>query len=201
MPARALDNPLVVPLLGLLLESPMHPYQLLGELEGRGKDATVAVNRGSVYDLVKALAAAGWIAVHGTAQAGNRPPRTLYALTQSGREELVRRLDAQLRTPRREYPQFLTAVSYVGVLGPDKAVAALTERATALRARIDDDEARLASAQERVPELFVIETEYAVHMLRGELAWVDDVVDRIRSGRLVWPTATPATEQAVEGRA
>jgi DNA-binding PadR family transcriptional regulator len=188
MPGRALDNPLVVAILGLLLESPMHPYQLWSELAGRRKDPTVAVNRGSVYDLIKVLAAEEWIAVHGKARAGNRPTRTAYALTPMGYDELVRRLDKQLRTPRPEYPQFLTAVSYVGAVGPDAAVDALTERAAALRARIVDDEARRAAALHQVPELFVIEAEYAVHMLRSELAWVIDLVEHIRTGRLAWPT-------------
>ncbi|HEY8526894.1 MAG TPA: PadR family transcriptional regulator [Acidimicrobiales bacterium] len=187
MSGRALDNPLVVPILGLLLEGPKHPYEVWRELAGPGRDPTVAVNRASVYDLVKALAAENWIAVHGTARAGNRPTRTVYALTPAGHDELVRRLDEQLRTPRREFPQFLTAVGYVGALGPEAAVAALTERAAALRARIAEDEARLAAARRRVPELFVIEADYALHMVRSELVWVDDLIRRIRTGGLAWP--------------
>src|ERR1051325_8812991 len=106
MPRDALANLIVLPALGALLERPMHPYQLARTLAERG----VPVNRGSLYDLVEAMARAGWIEAQAVERTGARPERTPYALTEEGRAELVRRLDAQLRTPRREFPEFLGAI-------------------------------------------------------------------------------------------
>ena len=184
MPRDALANPVVLAALGALLERPMHPYQLAGVLAGRG----VPANRGSLYDTLEATTRAGWTEPRPAQRDGTRPQRTPYALTEAGRAELARRLDRQVREPRREFPEFLGAVSHLGVLGPERAAEALTERAGRLAALIADDQRRLDEALARnVPRLFVIEAEYALALLRAERAWALAVADDITSGRLAWP--------------
>jgi DNA-binding PadR family transcriptional regulator len=185
-----LDNPLVLAVLGLLLEAPKHPYQMHAELLARGKDQAAVVNRGSLYDVVEKLAETGWIAPQERERSGNRPERTTYVLTPAGHEELVTRLDHQIRTPKRDLPQFLGAISYLGALGPTGAADALTERAGHLRERITTDEHRLGEAHgSGVPRLFVIEAEYALSQVRAELDWVTAITDEIRQGTLSWPTS------------
>jgi len=185
MPRDALANPVVLAALGALLERPMHPYELAGVLTGRG----VPANRGSLYDTLEAMARAGWVEPRPAQREGARPQRTPYALTQAGQAELARRLDAQVRQPRREFPEFLGAVSHLGVLGPRRAAQALTERAGRLGALIAHDQRRLDEAlAQDVPRLFVIEAEYALALLRAEQAWALAVADDITSGRLAWPS-------------
>jgi len=185
MPRDALANPVVLATLGALLERPMHAYELTGVLAGRG----VPVNRGSIYDTLDATTRAGWTQARPAEQAGARPQRIPYALTPAGQAELARRLDAQVRTPHREFPEFLGAVSHLGVLGPERAAGALAERAGRLDGLIADGEQRLAEAlgSGGAPRLFVIEAEYALAMLRAERDWVLALADDIDSGRLVWP--------------
>jgi DNA-binding PadR family transcriptional regulator len=189
MPGDALANPVALAALGALLERPMHPYQLAGVLAGRG----VPVNRGSLYDTVDAMRRAGWIEPRPAEREGTRPRRTSYVLTEAGRAELTRRLDAQVRTPRREFPEFLGAVSHLGVLGPERAADALAERARRLAALITEDQRRLdeALAGGGVPRLFVIEAEYALAMLRAEWDWVLALAGDTSSGRLAWPRHDP----------
>jgi DNA-binding PadR family transcriptional regulator len=185
MPRNALDNPIALAALGALLERPMHPYQLADVLAGRG----VPVNRGSLYDTVDAMTRAGWIIQRPAERAGARPQRTPYAVTGVGRSELVRRLDARIRTPHREFPAFQGAVSQLGVLGPERAADALGERARRLAAFIAEDRRRLDEALDggSAPRLSVIEAEYALAMLRAELRWVLALARDIASGRLAWP--------------
>jgi DNA-binding PadR family transcriptional regulator len=181
MPRDALANPVVVPALGALLERPMHAYQLATVLGERG----VPANRGSLYDTLEAMERAGWVTPRPAEQDGARPLRTPYALTDAGREELVGRLGTQIRTPRREFPEFLGAVSHLGVLGPHGAVAALRERADRLAGRIAEVRRALAAAQ--APRLFVIEAEYSLHIDESEQTWVLDLITQIESGELAWP--------------
>lgn len=185
MPRDALANPIALAALGALLERPMHPYQLVGVLTERG----VPVNRGSLYNTVEAMTRAGWVEPRPAEREGARPQRTPYALTETGRAELVRRLDSRIRAPRREYPEFLGAVSHLGVLGPKRAADALRERAERLTVLLTDDQRRLDEALQggSVPRLFVIEAEYALALLRAERDWVLAVVEDITSGRLAWP--------------
>ncbi|WP_327290489.1 PadR family transcriptional regulator [Streptomyces sp. NBC_01198] len=194
MPRRALDNPIVLAVLGLLLEQPSHPHQMLAELRKRSDNHAAAITRGTLYNTVAALVEAGWLASQGQQRLGNRPERTVYALTQEGLGELVRRLDSQIRNPEREFSQFLGAVTYLGALGVTGAVEALVERGQRLRQRTGADEERLAKALAAgVPRLHVIEAEYALCLARAEMAWVDSVIDEIRTGSLPWPTAAATT--------
>ncbi|NED86247.1 PadR family transcriptional regulator, partial [Streptomyces sp. SID11233] len=80
MPRRALDNPLVPDLLGLLLEGDAHPHQLLAALQTDGGARASVAHRGTVYNTVAALAEAGWITPLGREREGNRPERTVYTL-------------------------------------------------------------------------------------------------------------------------
>lgn len=185
MPRDALANPVVLAALGALLERPMHAYQLTGVLAERG----VPVNRGSLYDTLDATTRAGWTEPRAPERAGARPQRIPYALTEAGRAELARRLDAQVRAPHQEFPEFLGAVSHIGVLGPERAAEALAERAGRLDALIVGNQQRLDEtlARTSVPRLFVIEADYALAMLRAERDWVLALAEDIRTGRLAWP--------------
>ncbi len=60
MPRRALDNPIVPAVLGLLLEQPSHPHKLLADLRARSESHASAATRGTLYNTVAALAEAGW---------------------------------------------------------------------------------------------------------------------------------------------
>jgi DNA-binding PadR family transcriptional regulator len=196
MPRDALANPVVLAALGVLLERPMHVYQLAGVLAGHG----VPANRGSLYDTLEAMTRAGWTEPRPAQRGGGRPQRIPYALTPAGRAELARRLDRQVREPRREFPEFFGAVSHLGVLGQERAAEALTERAGRLAALIADDQRRLEEVlgSESVPRLFVIEAEYALAMLRAERDWVLALAQDITSGRLAWPRRPPRQDNERE---
>lgn len=189
MPRRTLDHPLVPAVLGVLLEGPAHPYQILTALRERGENHASALNRGTLYHLVDALAGAGWVRARDRERAGNRPERTVYVLTPEGTSELIRRLDALVRTPEREFSAFLGAVAHLGALGPQGASDALGERLRRLRERTAGDEQALATTlAQGTPRLFVIEAEYALELARAEAAWIEAVLADIRDGTLPWPT-------------
>ncbi|MBD0690686.1 PadR family transcriptional regulator [Streptomyces sp. CBMA123] len=182
-------NTLALAVLGLLLEQPMHPHALAGTLRERGMERAFKLTTGSLYDTVRALTRDGWIEADGTEQVGNRPARTVYRHTPAGRDGFTDWLDELIREPSPEYPRFLSAVGYLGALGPARAAEALRERAAALRERItrDAEAYRVAREEHDAPRLFVIEAEYAAAMAQSELAWVERTADEIEHGTLTWP--------------
>jgi DNA-binding PadR family transcriptional regulator len=189
MPKDALANPVTLAALGALEVRPMHPYELAKVLFERG----VPVNRGSIYDTVEAMTRAGWLRPKPSEREGARPQRTRYAITKDGHGELVRRVDAQVRVPRQEFPEFLGAVGHLDVLGPSGAMDALHERAERLAEMIAAGQARFDQAEDGggVPRLFVIEAEYSLEMLRAERTWVLALIEDIASERLAWPRPRP----------
>jgi DNA-binding PadR family transcriptional regulator len=194
------SNALGLAVLGLLLESPMHPHAMAANLRERGMDRVFKVTTGSLYDVVRALERAEWIEARETVRVGRRPERTVYQHTLLGRTEFVRWVDELVRVPaEEEYPKFLSAVSYLGALGPDGAASALRERASRLRTMVDDIRQghRAVLNAGEVPRLFVVEAEYAVRMYEAELGWIEEVIDDIETGRLAWPE--PDTNEAQAG--
>lgn len=189
MRRRPVSNLLALAILGLLLERPMHPYEIATTLRERHKDSSFKITTGSLYDTIAALARNEWIAEQHTSRAGNRPERTVYAHTELGQREFVRWLDELIRAPTPEYPKFIAAVSYLGALGRDRARAALAERAERLAAQIERYERVLADTvgAGRTPRLFMIEVECAAHAARSELDWTRQTIVDIDDGTLFWP--------------
>ncbi|MFI1801925.1 PadR family transcriptional regulator [Streptomyces sp. NPDC020379] len=189
MTAKRPANPLALAVLGLLLEQPMHPHAIATALRERQMDLAFKLTTGSLYDTVRALARDGWIEATDTEQVGGRPTRTVYRHTREGQRCFTEWLDEIIREPSREYPKFLSAVSYLGVLGQQRAARALRERAAALKVRISEGEQAYRAAREKhkAPRLFVIEAEYAQAMLQAELQWVLCTAEEIEQGTLEWP--------------
>lgn len=198
---RKVSNPLGLAVLGLLVESPAHPHAMAAALRERGLDRAFKVTTGSLYDVVRALERAGWIEAQETVRVGARPERTVYRHTEEGREEFVRWVDDLIRVPADEYPKFVSAVSYLGALGPDGAAAALRERSGRVRTSLEElrREHREVLESGKAPRLFLVEVEYAVRMRETELGWIDEIVDDIETGRLAWPPPGTGRDDGAEG--
>ncbi len=125
-------SPLMLMVLVLLAEAPMHPYEMQRLMQWRGKDQVVRVQRGSLYPAVERLANAGLIEPLETARDGRRPERTVYQLTEEGRETAETWLVTMIRTVRNEYPDFPAALSFLPMLSAGDARAQLTARLLSL---------------------------------------------------------------------
>jgi DNA-binding PadR family transcriptional regulator len=189
-------NPLALAVLALLFERPMHPYEMAATLKQRNKDESIKIRYGSLYTVIELLVKRGFIAAMETSREGKRPERTVFALTSSGCDELRAWMQDLLRQPLKEYPQFAAGLSLMPVLTPEEAVALLRQRALHLTAEVTRIEAHLAAVLQqevpitpdelppllvgkKFPPLFVIEAEYALALMRAELAFVNELVRRI----------------------
>src|SRR5215469_1445154 len=85
---RKVSNLLGLAVLSYLSQEPMHPYALGRALREHGDARSIKYNPGSLYTVVRQLAAAGLIAEQQTGRDGLRPEHTVYALTEAGRREL-----------------------------------------------------------------------------------------------------------------
>jgi DNA-binding PadR family transcriptional regulator len=173
MAAARLSNPLALAILASLAERPMHPYEISATLKERGKDQSVKLNFGSLYSVVGMLDKNGFIRVEGTSRDGNRPERTVYAITDDGRATLDGWLSELLRNPAKEYLSLEAALSWMPLFAPSRVHDLLAERVRRLDVRIAGTEADLATPfVAALPRLFVIEAEYYLTMMRAERAFV-----------------------------
>jgi DNA-binding PadR family transcriptional regulator len=178
------SNPLSLAVLVCLLERPMHPYEMATVMRQRGKEDSFKLNYGSLYTVVKALTKAGLIEARETEREGRRPERTVYGLTEAGHVELIDWLSEMLSTPAKEYPRFEGALSMIAALPPDDAAALLGDRCTRIQIQLTQQRSVLQLMAQEIPELFSLETAYAVSQLEAELAWVQQLREKIASGEL-----------------
>jgi len=181
MSRSSLSNPLALAVLATLSEEPMHPYRITQVLRERGKEHSIRLNWGSLYSVIASLEKNGLIEATHSERAGSRPERTVYAVTDAGREAALSWLRRIIEVPAKEYPDFEAGLSLIMLLGPDEAAALLTRRLEGLDARIADARA----AQDLpLPEIFLVEARFELAMLEAERAFVADLVARLATGRV-----------------
>lgn len=181
---RKLSNPLALAVMVFLGERPMHPYEIARLLRQRGKEHSIKINYGSLYTVVQNLEKHGFVEVAGVQRQGNRPERTLYGLTADGRTEMHDWLADMVAVPAREYPDFEAALSLIMALHPDEVIELLTERIATLEVQAAAVRGVLRKLDGELPQLFLIETEFQVHMIEAQAAWVRGLLARLTDGSL-----------------
>ena len=181
MPLDALANRLVLPLLGLLVERPAHPYELAARLNERYP--FLATQRSSVTTLAKSLVEAGLIRPQRSKRVGNRPARQAYELTDAGLKEFRARVTAQIEDAPAASARFTLGLAYIGILPRTTAAAALRRRVVSRRAELD----AISTLQPGAIEVHMIEMAYWKAVLKAEVQWLSTFIDRITSRDIDWP--------------
>jgi len=184
---RKVGNLLALAVLSQLSQQPMHPYELGRNLREHGDDRSIKFNHGSLYMVVGQLARAGFIAEQETSRGGQRPERTVYALTDAGRDELRDWLRELVEQPQHEYPAFVTALSLLAALTPGEVLGLLRGRLGRLAKQQAGIRALIETAQaDGVPGLFLVEEEYRLAVLDTEKAFVGQLIQRISDPATEW---------------
>ncbi|MEV6403576.1 PadR family transcriptional regulator [Streptomyces bobili] len=181
---RKLGNPLALAVMTTLWQKPMHPYEIAQTLRSQGKDASTKTNYGSLYTVVQNLEKHGFVEVTGVERQGNRPERTVYGLTDAGREEMAEWLSDLIAIPAKEYPIFESALSLMAALPPDEVARLLEMRLASLEVQVASGRGALEKLYETLPRLFLVEVEYQLHMVEAQAQWVRGFLDEVRQGSL-----------------
>jgi DNA-binding PadR family transcriptional regulator len=182
-------TPLAVSVLALLHERPMHPYEMYQVLTERHEDEIVKLRPGSLYHTVERLARLGHLRASGTDRAGNRPERTTYELTSTGRAALRWRLLEMLNAPVNEYPEFPLALSEAHNLGSDQVVNQLQQRVELLDADIARSRELIGQARDQgVLETYWMAADYLAAVKTAERDWLVNLIHRLEHKELEWPT-------------
>lgn len=200
-------TPLAVAVLNLLVERPMHPYEMRVLMRDRGHQRVVRLTGPSVYDTIERLCGLGLAKAGETNREGRRPERTIYRITPAGRSAIREWVRDALTEPIPEYPRFAVALAFAAAIvvpdgvapteltaeaveaGRREVISLLEQRARGLEAEIAANGARIEAALARpnLPRIFLIEDEYRQAMRHAELDWVRQLASDIQHGD-VWPT-------------
>ncbi len=180
---RFARTPAALVVLNLLCERPRHPYAMRILVRERGITSVVKMGSSSIYDAVERLERAGLIEAGSTSREGRRPERTVYAITDAGRDELQIWMAELLSEPVEEYPQFAAALAFVIGQGRERTLVLLRLRLVRLESLIACG-AKVMEAMRSMPRIIAIEGEYNQALRVAEQAWLRGVVDDIAAGRL-----------------
>jgi hypothetical protein len=113
---------------------------------------------------------------------GAHPERTIYRITDAGREELVDWVRELIAVPEREQPRFEAGLSVWGVIPPDEVTGLLQRRLALLEQEVADQRKALAGCSPEVPRLFLVESEYDLAIREAEMNWTRSLLDELTTG-------------------
>ncbi|MFM9451385.1 PadR family transcriptional regulator [Streptomyces europaeiscabiei] len=182
------SSPLALTVLALLHYKPLHPYGIQRLVKDWGKEQVVNVRqRASLYRTIERLSGDGLIAVRETERDQQYPERTVYEVTDAGRATARAWLEQMLTVPKEEFPEFPAALSNLLLLTSDEMADVLERRVDALAEKLGGLEAAMATeAEQGLPRITRLESEYLRAVTAAELEWVRAVVEDLRAGRLSW---------------
>jgi DNA-binding PadR family transcriptional regulator len=154
----------------------------------RGKNSAVNLpTRSSLYQLLSRLVRAELIAAAAIEKDGAHPDRTVYALTDRGRETAVAWLLEYLAAGDSERAGFIAALSSIVMVAPGDALDSLRRRRGALAAASSAVAEEIAVGERLgLPRLFQLDEHYRAQSLARDIEWLDELIGDLASGRLDW---------------
>lgn len=171
-------NPVRLLVLGLLANGPLHGHQIRRMAELAGIETWGDVKVGALYGMLHRLEAEDLIEPLRTEQDGNRPQRTVYAITDAGRAELAVHLDRALTQPTVQSNTVEAALKWPGGLDLAGLQDRLAQRRTALANKLAELVAGrdLHQREDHLSAASLAGYRRAELHLEAELAWQDELV-------------------------
>ena len=165
-------------ILGLIIEQPMHGYQIEQVIEARGMREWTDIGFSSIYYILKKLEERGLVTSQLEQTEGRGPARKVFHPTDAGREEWYRRALDTLREPARLPAPFLLGLSGFPAYDPVEARSALRGYLTKLEVRRTHLLER-AESQQPLPPHVTAMFSYSQSMIEAEIAWLKQFIAQI----------------------
>ncbi|MFC2029502.1 DUF4388 domain-containing protein [Chloroflexota bacterium] len=167
-------------LLGLLLDRPMHGYELYQQIQTERIDAWFNVSMAGVYYSLGKLRDQGLVAE--TRQRGGRSARkSIYRLTEEGRTAFFKAMDEQAVSHQEIFLDYDLVIFLLNRLPLQRAISLLDQRREHLAQQVQ--RAHLALAEERDngrSPLKLAVLDHKRRFLEMEQAWLADVIRDIQ---------------------
>ncbi|MBO7746436.1 PadR family transcriptional regulator [Paenibacillus sp. MWE-103] len=173
-------------ILGLLMEHDRHPYEIRQTIKLRNWNESFKLRDGSLYYAVDQLRQDGLIeAAEVVAVPGeNRPDKTIYRITDKGREAFYLLLNEQFKlTSYPQHPLFL-AMPFVRHGHPGTIEELVVKQLEACEARIARMKAILELKGDIIPRGSSLMIEGFIQFGETEKAWLERLLAETRSGKL-----------------
>jgi len=172
-------------ILGVLKNRPLHGYEVRHELELWSAEQWANVAYGSIYFALKKMAEEGLVEAVGTDQIGNRPARTIYAITERGRAEFERLLREYWWQYKPVIDPFQVALTFMDQLPRDELLAALRHRSERLRSFLSAFNYMVTGKiGGETPRHIAENLRLAMSHDETELRWIEAAIGKVERGEL-----------------
>jgi DNA-binding PadR family transcriptional regulator len=171
-------------ILGLLLEKEMHPYEVQQAVNERQMTHYIKMANGSLYYAFEQLEKQGFVEVSSIEREANRPEKTIYRLTEAGKEEFQKQLLEQMAKKEQTHRPLYASLAFASY-GEKEDIMLI------LKQRIDE----LNRFLQKMKQLYTVkhkeENRSKMYIMAGvimhaetELRWLEGLYEDAASGNL-----------------
>jgi len=170
-------------ILGLLRQRALYGYEIKQIIEDHMGDWT-SIAFGSIYFALDKLAEEGFIEKIGVEQQGKRPSRSVYEITQSGRDEFLRLLREGWQQIEQEHYALDICLFFLDSLPLHEIKDYLRMRLTVLQETLKHIESHRGEqlSNPHVPRLAGAIFDHSLAHTQAELNWLSDFLSKLESG-------------------
>lgn len=162
-------------ILSLLMERPMHGYDLETEIQARHVRKWAQIGTSSIYQGLERLEQKG-LAIHRLDASSGLPAKKVYTVTERGREWFLVEAKRLLSSGEYVFLDFNVGMAAYPYLSPDEFVRCRKARRAALEDLMAEANAHATAVQEEKPRHAYLLLKHAVRLLESERAWLDGVL-------------------------
>ncbi len=172
-------------ILALLQSKPLYGYELKQIIEKDMGDWT-SIAFGSIYFALARLSRNGFVEKTGEEKLGNRPSRSVYRITEKGREEFIKLLRETWNKFEREYYPLDVALAFSGSLPADEIKGYLQKRIDILARIIGhlEKHKREQMSKPDIPKLAGKVFTHTEYHIKAEMEWLQSVLEGFNSEEL-----------------
>ena len=170
----------------LRARQPAHGYEVRRELETWGAENWANVAYGSIYHALKKMSEEGLVEpVDTEQQAGNRPAKTTYAVTERGEDEFQRLLREYWWEYKPAIDPFQAALAFMDDLPHEELLAALRYRASLYRSTVEGSKyGTVAKEMAGAPRHVAENLRLAAAQSEAAARWAEEAIAKVERGEL-----------------
>jgi len=167
--------------MSLLVEKPMHGYQIEKIIEERGMREWTNIGFSSIYYILEKLRKIGWLKSVLESGEGKGPARQIYSLTTTGRDIWKRAVITALSHPHRTSSNFQLGLSNLLFLEKEQIISSLEVYVNELEQKHQQVMGKFSNHDENLPWNVSAMFDLSLTQIKTELDWVKSFIEKINN--------------------
>lgn len=167
--------------MSLLVEKPMHGYQIEQTIEDRGMREWTTIGFSSIYYILEKLKKLGWLASNLEISTGKGPARQIFTLTNKGKENWKKAVLKTLTHPSMINSNFQLGLSILAYLDKKTIISALENYQKELTRKYLELSEKQDKQKVTLPWNVLAMFDLSMTKLNTEIDWVQNFINDFRN--------------------